>query len=144
MYMCKRLATYLLNYTKYRSIPRKQLELYKNTHDVIRIYVYIHLPSASPPPCPEQIPKDPFWVPWAPAGFPFRYPWAPPWALFGGLGNLLVSLLVLGRKKRRKVTWRTLALGSKLGLKIVTFPEKSGNKHEKMGSQTGSGKRVLS
>ena len=37
----------------------------------------------------------------------------------------LGPLLVPGRKKRRKVTWRTLALGSKLGLKIVTFLEKA-------------------
>ena len=29
------------------------------------------------------------------------------------------------RKKRRKLTWRTLAPGSKLGLKILTFPEKA-------------------
>ena len=85
----------------------------------------IQLPPAFPPPCPKQIPQDSFWVPWAVPGFHFGRPWAPPGRFlvpFGTSWSPLGPLLVPGRKNRRKVTWRTLALGSKLGLKIVTFP----------------------
>merc|ERR1711966_482065 len=49
----------------------------------------------------------------------------------------LGPLLVPGRKKRRKVTWRTLALGSKLGLKIVTFPEKAATNIKKWAPRQG-------
>ena len=113
----------------------------------IYIYIYIQLPAAFPPPCPEQIPQDPFWVPWAPAGLPFRYPWAPPWALFGGLGHLLVSPWTpfgTRTKKETKSDMEDPRFGVQVGTQNRHFSGKSGNKHEKMGSQTGSGKRVLS
>ena len=107
----------------------------------------IQLPAAFPPPCPEQIPQDPFWVPWAPAGLPFRYPWAPPWALFGGLGHLLVSPWTpfgTRTKKETKSDMEDPRFGVQVGTQNRHFSAKSGNKHDKMGSQTGSGKRVLS
>ena len=105
------------------------------------------MPAASPPPCPKQIPQDSFWdpgrfqrsllgTPRLPLGT-FLVPWGTSWSLLG-------HLLGPGRKKRRKVTWSTLAPGSKLGLKIFTFPEKAAPNMKKMASQTGSGKRVLS
>ena len=107
----------------------------------------IQLPAAFPPPCPEQIPQDPFWVPWAPAGLPFRSPWAPPWTLFGGLGHLLVSPWTPFGTKTKKDTKSDLVtprFGVQVGTQNRHFSGKSGNEHETIGSQTGSGKRVLS
>ena len=130
----------------YTVIQHALLPLSRGAADIY-IYIYIQLPAASPPPCPKQIPQDPFWVPWAPAGLPFRYPWAPPWALFGGLGHLLVSPWTpfgTRTKKETKSDMEDPRFGVQVGTQNRHFSGKSGNKHDKMGSQTGSGKRVLS
>ena len=47
------------------------------------------------------------------------------WASWGRLLGHFSDQRPPRRKKRRKLTWRTLAPGSKLGLKIFTFPEKA-------------------
>ena len=105
----------------------------------VRMAIY-QLPPASPPPCPKQIPQDPFWVPWALPGLPFGSPWASPGCFLVPLGTSwspLGPLLAPGRKKKRKVTWRTLAPESKLGLKIVTFLKKAATNMKKWAPRQG-------
>jgi hypothetical protein len=89
---------------------------------------------------PEQIPQHLVWVPWAPPGLPFGSPWASPGRFLVPLGTSwspLGPFLGPRRKKRRKVTWRTLASGSKLGLKIVTFPKKAATNMKKWAPRQG-------
>ena len=68
----------------------------------IYIYIYINISTCLRPPRHRAVNRSPR----------TGYPWA-----------LLGPLLLPGRKKRRKVTWRTLAPGSQLGFKILIFPE---------------------
>ena len=80
--------------------------------------------------------RAPFWVP---LGFP--------WALFGALGHLLVSPWTLFGTKTKKETKSDMEdprFGVQVGTQNRHFSEKSGNKHEKMCSQTGSAKQALS
>ena len=70
-----------------------------------------------------------------------------PWAFFGALGHLLVSPWTpfgTRTKKETKSDMEDPRFGVQVGTQNRHFSGKSGNKHEKMGSQTGSGKRVLS
>ena len=126
----------------YTVIQHALLPLSRGAADIY-IYIYIQLPAASPPPCLKQIPQNSFWVPWALPGLPFESPWA----LFGALGHLLVSPWTpfgTRTKKEMKSDMEYPRSGIQVGTQNRNFSEKSGNKHEKMGSQTGSGKRALS
>ena len=106
--------------------------------EVRRIYIYIQLPAASPPPCPEQIPQDPFWVPWAPPGLPFGYPWVPLGTFLvplGNLGHLLASPQTpfgSRTKKETKSDMEDPRSGVQVGTQNRNFSEeKKNNKHEK-------------
>ena len=104
------------------------------------IYIYIQLRAASPPPYPEQIPRTLFGYPGHLRGYLLGTPGFPHGRFlvpFGTSGFLLGPLLGPRRKKTRKVTWRPFALGSKLGLKIVTFPEKAATNMNKWAPRQG-------
>ena len=100
----------------------------------------IQLPAAFPPPCPKQIPQDPFWVPWALPGFPFGYPLAPPWALFGGLGHLRVSPWTpfgTRTKKEMKSDMEDPRSGVQVGTQNRHFSEKAVPNTKKMAPREG-------
>ena len=109
---------------------------------------FIHLPAAFPPPCPttalhektikslkeflrKSYPKSTFFFKSAEKSYKYHFKWVPG----GSWGRLLILLgAAFGSlqrpkapktKRKTKLTWRTLAPGSKLGLKILTFLEKA-------------------
>ena len=80
-------------------------------------------------------------------GGPEQIPQHLVWALFGALGHLLVSPWTLFGTKTKKETKSDMEdprFGVQVGTQNPHFSGKSGTKHKKMGSQTGSGKKVLS
>ena len=96
---------------------------------------------------PEYIPRNRFLGTLSASGAPFWVPLGSPSALFGALGHLLVSPWTPFRTRTKKETKSDMEdprSGVQVGTQNRHFSGKSGNKHEKMGSQTGSGKRVLS
>ena len=96
------------------------------------------------------LPWTPFWFPWIPFGSPLSL--GPllgfPGPLLGSLEHLLDSPWTpLGSRSKKEIEsdMEDLRFGVQVGTQNGHFStKKSGNKHDKMGSQTGSGKRVLS
>ena len=109
----------------------------------IYIYIYIYISNCLRPSRHRALNRSPrtlFGYPGHLRGSLLGTPGLPHGRFLVALGTSwspLGPLLVPGRKKRRKVTWRTLALGSKLGLKIVTFPEKAATNMKKWAPRQG-------